>query len=123
MELSTWDKIKMDIRERFLNFETAKGIYLVPAGLLVCYVSLYYQQHVITVCGVLFGWYMVSEGLRKVWVNRFKQERKQEEIRQEHATATGETDNLPGVGATEVGLANVVNNAPAVDTEAKKSQE
>lgn len=109
-KLTTWEKVKMDIRERFFNFETAKGMYLVPAGAVVCFVTLYYQQHLLTAVGLIFGWYLICEGLRKIFVNRFKQERKQEEIRQEYAVATGETDNLPGVAATEAGITNVVNN-------------
>ena len=110
MQPTLWEKVKMDIRERFLNFETAKGVYLVPAGAVVCFVTLYYQQHLLTAVGLIFGWYLICEGLRKIFVNRFKQARKEEEIRQEHAVTTGEVDNLPGVAATEAGMSNVVNN-------------
>lgn len=75
-----WEKLKMDFIERFLNFETAKGFYLVPAGGVIIYVSLYYQQYLFTAVGVLFGWYCVSEGLRKIAVNRFAQARAAKEI-------------------------------------------
>lgn len=61
------------MKERFLNFETAKGIYLIPAGIIIIYVTLFHLQFIIQVAGVLFGWYFVSEGLRKVFVNRIKQ--------------------------------------------------
>lgn len=76
-----WQRLKMDFKERFLNFETAKGVYLIPAGLITCAVSIYYQQYVIQVLGVLFGWYMFSEGLRKTFVNRIKQEKAQDTLR------------------------------------------
>lgn len=107
-KLTLWEKIKMDFKERFLNFETAKGIYLMPAGLITVATTLYYQQHLLTVLGVLFGWYMFSEGLRKVWVNRYKQERKQEEIRQARTEATGVADNIPNVGAVQEGVAQIL---------------
>lgn len=71
-----WEKFKQDFKERFLNFETAKGMYLIPAGLIGCYVSIYHVEYVIQAIGLLFSWYAVSEGLRKVWVNRVKQESK-----------------------------------------------
>ena len=62
-----------DFKERFLNFETAKGVDLIPAGLVLCYVTLMHLQYLIQVCGLLCGVYMSSEGLRKVFVNRVKQ--------------------------------------------------
>ena len=34
--------ILQDFKERFLNFETVKGIYLLPAGGVICYVTLFY---------------------------------------------------------------------------------
>lgn len=70
----------MDVRERFLNFETAKGIYMIPAGLLICYVTWFHIQFVIQATGLLLGWYIFSEGLRKVWVNRIKEALKKEEL-------------------------------------------
>ena len=36
-----------DFKERFLTFETVKGIYLLPAGGVICYVTLFYLQYVI----------------------------------------------------------------------------
>ena len=81
--MSTWSKLKMDFVERFLNFETAKGIYLVPAGFITIYVSIYYIQYLFIVGGCLLGWYLVSEGLRKVFVNRFAQERIKMKLRSE----------------------------------------
>jgi hypothetical protein len=34
-----------DFKERFLNFETVKGVYLLPAGGVICYVTLFYLQY------------------------------------------------------------------------------
>jgi hypothetical protein len=62
-----------DFKERFLNFETAKGVYLIPAGLVLCYVTLMHLQYLIQAWGLLCGVYMSSEGMRKVFVNRVKQ--------------------------------------------------
>ena len=39
--------ILQDFKERFLTFETVKGIYLLPAGGVICYVTLFYLQYVI----------------------------------------------------------------------------
>lgn len=68
-----WEKLKQDFRERFLNFETAKGVYLIPAGLATVYASIFHVQYLLQTAGALAGWYLVSEGIRKVWVNRIKQ--------------------------------------------------
>jgi hypothetical protein len=68
-----WKKFKRDFRERFLNFETAKGMYLVPAGAAIIYITLFHIQFIIQSTGVLLGGYALFEGLRKVFVNRIKQ--------------------------------------------------
>lgn len=70
----------MDLKERFLNFETAKGMYLIPAGFATMYVAIFHIQFVIQAVCCIFGWYLVSEGARKVWVNRIKQAAKQSQM-------------------------------------------
>ena len=52
--------ILQDFKERFLNFETVKGIYLLPAGGVICYVTLFYLQYVIQ--GVLSGARRLHDG-------------------------------------------------------------
>lgn len=77
-----WERFKQDFQERFLNFETAKGIYLLPAGLAGLYVTLFYLQFILQAFGgAIFG-YMVFEGFRKITVNRIKQSQKVEELTQ-----------------------------------------
>lgn len=98
-----WDKIKMDIKERFLNFETAKGVYMVPAGLIIAYAAVFYIAFVIQVAFGLLGWYMFSEGLRKIWVNRVKQELKRDQMKATRLTTSGEptvNPKAPAPGAT-----------------------
>lgn len=75
-----WERFKMDFRERFLNFETAKGIYMVPAGLFIVYFAIFHIAFVIQVTFAIYGWYMFSEGLRKIFVNRIKQAVKQDQL-------------------------------------------
>lgn len=75
-----WEKFKADFTERFLNFETAKGIYMVPAGLIIVYCAVFYIAFVIQVAFGLLGWYIFSEGLRKIFVNRIKQALKTYEL-------------------------------------------
>jgi hypothetical protein len=62
-----------DFKERFLNFETVKGVYLLPAGGVICYVTLFYLQYVIQAFCLALGVYMMVEGSRKIFVNRVKQ--------------------------------------------------
>jgi hypothetical protein len=65
--------ILQDFKERFLTFETVKGIYLLPAGGVICYVTLFYLQYVIQAFCLVLGVYMMVEGSRKIFVNRVKQ--------------------------------------------------
>ena len=65
--------ILQDFKERFLNFETLKGVYLLPAGGVICYVTLFYLQYVIQAFCLALGIYMMVEGFRKIQVNRVKQ--------------------------------------------------
>jgi hypothetical protein len=62
--------ILQDLKERFLNFETVKGIYLLPAGGVICYITLFYLQYVIQAFCLALGIYMMVEGFRKIQVNR-----------------------------------------------------
>lgn len=73
------------LKERFLNFETSKGIYLVPAGAILAYMSVKHVEFTISTAGLLFGVYGVYEGLRKIFVNRFAQARKQRELAETYA--------------------------------------
>lgn len=74
-----WKKFKHDFVERFLNFETAKGIYMVPAGIILTYMAIFHIAFIIQTAAGLLGWYTTSEGLRKIFVNRVKQKVKFEE--------------------------------------------
>lgn len=96
-----WQKIKQDLKERLLNFETAKGIYLVPAGLVIVYTAIFHIAFVIQVTFGLLGWYMFSEGVRKIWVNRVKQSLKNEQLKQERLARTGEPVVAPKAPAPE----------------------
>jgi len=75
-----WQKVKQDMKERFLNFETAKGAYMVPAGLVIVYAAVFHIAYVIQVSFALMGWFIFSEGLRKIGVNRIKQAQKKEQL-------------------------------------------
>lgn len=83
-----WEKFKRDFRERFLNFETAKGIYLMPAGLVVIYVTIFHLRFLIQTVGCLFGLYVFVEGARKTFVNRVKQQVKVEAMVEARVDAT-----------------------------------
>jgi hypothetical protein len=65
--------ILQDFKERFWTFETVKGVYLLPAGGVICYVTVFYLQYVIQAFCLALGVYMMVEGFRKIQVNRVKQ--------------------------------------------------
>lgn len=79
-----WTKFKRDFKERFLNMETAKGIYLLPAGLAVIYAGVYHVAFVIQVAAILAGGYFVYEGFRKITVNRITQAANRRKLEEEH---------------------------------------
>lgn len=83
-----WTKFRKDFKERFMTFETAKGMYLIPAGLIGLYFTWYELQYLIQVAATLVFWYMISEGLRKVTVNRIKQQATKDTLVLERLTAT-----------------------------------
>lgn len=61
-----------DLKERFLTFETVKGVYLLPAGGVICYVPIFHLQDGIQAFCLALGIYMMVEGARKIQVNRVK---------------------------------------------------
>jgi hypothetical protein len=66
--------ILQDFKERFLTFETVKGAYLLPAGGVICYVTLFHLQYVIQAFCLALGVYMMVEGGLKILVSRVKQQ-------------------------------------------------
>lgn len=74
--MTLWQLLKVDFRERFLNWKTALSIYLIPYGLAICYVSVFYQQYVIGVVGFGYGWLKFSEGIYQFFSNPIKAELK-----------------------------------------------
>lgn len=74
-----FESIKQDFIERFANFETVKGVYLLPAGLAGLWVVTYHLQFILQVFGLACFGYMAIEGVRKIGVNRIKQALKAEE--------------------------------------------
>lgn len=79
-----WESIKMDMKERFLNYESAKGVYYVTVfggGLL--FFSLFYEQYMLKFVGIFGGVFFLSEGLRKILVNRIKKSVKEKQLIEE----------------------------------------
>lgn len=79
--------IKQDIIERFFNFESFKGVYLLPCGLAGLFFT--YINHgdvgmvfskIMELGPYAFFGYLVAEGLRKIFVNRVKQAKKKEAL-------------------------------------------
>jgi hypothetical protein len=83
-----FEKLKQDFIERFLNFETARGIYLVPAGIVIMYLAIFHVNIVIGVTFFLGGLYAVSDGVRKIFVNRIKQKAVRDELLAKRKVAT-----------------------------------
>lgn len=90
----------MDLKQRFLNYETAKGLFFVLAGLILTYTAWFYIQFTIQVCATLFGiGFFVVEGFRKILVNRVKQQIKQDQLKQEALKASGALTETPKVAS------------------------
>jgi hypothetical protein len=80
--MSRWQLFKMDMQERFLNFETVNGLYLFPAcafGLYCVWVDDLFKYS-IQIGMTIFYVYGAYIGLRKVLVNRIKQKLSQERL-------------------------------------------
>lgn len=77
--MSIWKKLKQDLKERLLKFETIRGLYLVPAGILGIWVIIYHFQFILHAIGAACFGYMIVDGVRKIGVNRVKQAIKDEE--------------------------------------------
>ena len=105
--------ILQDVKERFLTFETVKGAYLLPAGGVICYATLFYLQYVIQAFCLALGVYMMVEGFRKIQVNRVKQSLATERLKEaqaremeikatvqavEETLRAGDSDDLSPVG-------------------------
>ena len=97
----TFNDLKKDFKERFLTFETAKGIFLVPAGLIIIYAAIFHVSFVIQTTFAIGGLYAVSEGIRKIQVNRVKQDLKRDQLKQARLVASDEPTVSPKVPAPE----------------------
>lgn len=110
----TFSELKQDFKERFLTFETAKGIYLLPFGLILIYTGWYYIQFLLQTVAVLGGVYLASEALRKIFVNRIKQAAKIKDMVSQHV------DTVVTVAAPQAVINEVEKAAPETDTVVKK---
>ncbi len=70
------ESIKQDLYERFVKFETLRGLYRVPAGLLVLFTVWTHLQFALQVYFTVEALAMIGAGLRQIFVNRVKQEAK-----------------------------------------------
>lgn len=76
IRMMMWQKVKQDLKERFLNKETARGLYKIPAGIALAYVAVFFIQFVFQTAFVLLGLYLVCSGLYEFFVNPIKAEAK-----------------------------------------------
>lgn len=69
-----WAAFKLDFNERFMKFDTIRGIIKVPVGLVLAYMAIYHIQFFFQTVGVCAGIYLTVDGLRNVFVNPIKQD-------------------------------------------------
>lgn len=69
-----WEAFKMDFNERFMNFDTIRGLIKVPVGLTLAYMALYHIQFFFQTCGACAGLYFSIDGLRNIFSNEIKKE-------------------------------------------------
>ena len=67
-----WQKFLTDAKERFLKFQTAHGIFLVPAGILVLVVCVFYTQFILHAMAFIIGGSAVIYGLYAIFHNPIK---------------------------------------------------
>lgn len=67
-----WQKFLTDAKERFLKFETANGIFLVPAGVLVLIVAIFYTQFILHAMAFIIGGSAIIYGLYAIFHNPIK---------------------------------------------------
>lgn len=79
-----WNEFKRDFKERFLNFETAKGIYLFPVGVFGIYVAVWHIEYAIQAMALAYFGYMTFEGVRKIFVNRILQSITKKKMQEDH---------------------------------------
>lgn len=68
-----WDNIKREIMERFMTFETLKGVLLLPICAYGAYLTITDLPRAYEYTLLSLYIYGVVEGGRKIWVNRIKQ--------------------------------------------------
>lgn len=69
-----WKNFKRDFKERFMKFETLRGIILMPSGIILILTTWTHLQYSIQVFMTSVGVYWFIDGLRKIFVNRVKQQ-------------------------------------------------
>lgn len=64
-----WTNLKTEMKERFLKFETAHGLFLVPAGILVMVVCVFYTQFILHALAFIIGGSATIYGLYAIFHN------------------------------------------------------
>ena len=72
--------LRQDFYERFVNYDTANGLYLMGAGILIILAAIFYPQHAFTAFWCAVGWWSFSHGIRMVLVNPIKLAEKRERL-------------------------------------------
>jgi hypothetical protein len=67
-----WQAFLQDAKERFLKFETAHGIFLVPAGIITLLVCVFYTQYILHAMAFIIGGSAIIYGLYAIFHNPIK---------------------------------------------------
>lgn len=72
--LTLWMVLKRDFKERFLKFETVRGLMLMPFGVILAVTTWTHFQYSIQVFMTATGLYWFVDGAYKIFVNRVKEQ-------------------------------------------------
>lgn len=61
-----------NIKQKLLNFDTVRGLILLPLGISIALVAYYAEQHVILTACIGVGVFLAVEGLKKILSNPVK---------------------------------------------------
>lgn len=75
-----FSKLRQDLFERFVKFETVQGLYLLPAGLAGLVITWTNLQYILQAMGTTYFGYLVLCGAWKIFYNPVKQKLRRNQL-------------------------------------------
>jgi uncharacterized membrane protein YfcA len=84
-----WKTLRREIKERFINFETVQGLYLLPCGIIGMAITWSHLQYILQAMGTSYFGYLILTGAWKVYYNPIKQKFKRNKLVQDREFRAG----------------------------------